>query len=372
MDTLEPAAHRADRPAEAPPAPPDVGEELTASEHHLATRNHSMPLEALARPVTPAGLHYLVVHWDIPFLDPGTWRLRVGGAVARPLSLSLEDLLGRSASSVTVTMECAGNGRSFLRPRPVSQPWRHGGVGTARWTGVPLRDVLADAGVDPAAVEVAFTGADEGVQGGCRHRYARSLPLRDALAPEVLLAHGMDGAPLPDQHGAPCRLLVPGWYGMASVKWLTDVEVRTTPFTGYQQATAFRVQSGPDDPGEPVSRIRPRALMVPPGTADFATRERVLDAGEVRLAGRAWSGSAEITSVEVAVDGRWRPARLEPAAGPWTWRGWEARVRLGPGVHELACRARDATGAGQPDHPGWNVQGMANNAVQRVRVTVTG
>ncbi len=354
------------------PAPPDPDEALSGPEHHLATRNHSMPLEALTRPVTPAGLHYLVVHWDIPFLDPDTWRLRVGGAVARPVSLSLHDLLGRTAASVTLTMECAGNGRSFLRPRPVSQPWRHGGVGTARWSGVRLRDVLGDAGVDPAAVEVAFTGADEGVQGGCRHRYARSLPLADALAPEVLLAHTMDGVPLPAQHGAPLRLVVPGWYGMTNVKWLTDIEVRTTPFEGYQQVTAFRIQSDPDDPGEPVGRIRPRALMVPPGTADFATRERVLPAGPVDLVGRAWSGTGEVTAVEVAVDGEWGPARLHDPVGPWAWRGWDARVRLGPGVHELACRATDSTGASQPARPRWNHQGMANNAVQRVTVTATG
>jgi sulfane dehydrogenase subunit SoxC len=348
------------------------GLELTPQEHHLATRNHSMPLEALVEPVTPQGLHYLVIHWDIPFLDPATWRLRVDGAVSAPVELSLADLRDRPVHEVAVTMECAGNGRSFLTPRPKSQPWRHGGIGTAVWGGVLLRDLLEEVGLRPDAVEVVFGGADRGVQSGVEDRYARSLPVDEARSGEVLLAHTMNGGPIPPQHGAPVRLVVPGWYGMASVKWLTDVEVVTAPFRGVQQAVAFRIQSGADDPGVPVRRMRPRALMVPPGTADFATRQRRAPAGPVALRGRAWSGGGPVTRVEVAVDGRWQDAVLDAPVGPYAWAAWSATVDLPPGTHELSCRATDASGDTQPDEPAWNLQGMANNAVQRLVLTVDG
>ena len=345
---------------------------LTAEELQLATRNHGMPLEALRYDLTPTGLHYLLVHFDIPEIDESTWRLEVAGEVERPLSLTLDELRTRAAQTAIVTMECAGNGRARLEPRPVSQPWLVEAVGTATWTGTPLRGVLLEAGIGPDTVEIVFSGADHGTQGKIEHDYERSLPLDVAMRPEVVLAYEMNDRPLEPQHGAPLRLLVPGWYGMTSVKWLTRITAVSEPFTGYQQAIAYRYQRGEDDPGEGVSRIRVRALMAPPGHPDFMTRRRLLEPGVITVRGRAWSGSGEVVRVQFGVDGTWHDAELEPVLGPFAWRGWAAAWEATPGEHELSCRATDATGDSQPLEQSWNYQGMGNNLVQAVPVTVGG
>jgi len=352
-----------------PGAGPTTGP-LTREELQLSARNHSMPLEALRRDVTPPGLHYVLTHFDIPDLDAGSWHLRISGAVERALELSMAALRKDPAITVPVTLECAGNGRSLLSPRPMSQPWIQEGVGTAHWTGVPLAYLLGKAGVHQNAAEVVFTGADAGVQGGVPHHYARSLPIREALRADVVLAYTMNGAELPPQHGYPLRLVVPGWYGMASVKWLESIEVVTTPFTGYQQQVAYRYQDSADDAGIPVSRIRVRSLMVPPGVPDFFTRNRTLAPGPVLLQGRAWSGEGAVTGVEVGIDGTWLPAQLDKPAGGFAWRKWTLPWVADPGVHILSCRATDATGATQPLEQNWNYQGMGNNMVQQVSVTV--
>ncbi|MFI5255324.1 MAG: sulfite oxidase [Candidatus Limnocylindrales bacterium] len=343
---------------------------LTSEELQLATRNRGMPLEALRYDLTPVGLHYLLVHFDIPALDPDAWRLAVGGLVDRPLSLSLADLRARPATTLAVTMECAGNGRARLQPRPISQPWLVEAIGTAEWTGVPLREVLAQAGLRPDGVELVFSGADHGLQGDVEQDYARSLSVADASRPEVLLAYAMNGRPLEPQHGAPLRLLVPGWYGMTSVKWLTRIEVVALPFEGYQQAVAYRYQDGEDDPGEATTRIRVRALMIPPGFPDFLSRRRFVEAGSVELRGRAWSGQAPVVRVEVGIDEQWADARLEAPIGEFAWRAWRFDWPATAGEHRLAVRATDAAGGTQPLEQPWNYQGMGNNLVQIVEVTV--
>jgi DMSO/TMAO reductase YedYZ molybdopterin-dependent catalytic subunit len=329
-----------------------------------------MPLEGLACEVTPTGMHYLLVHFDIPFLDAATWRLRIGGRVARPLELDLDDLRARPRVTQPVTLECAGNGRARLTPRPISQPWLEGAIGTAIWTGTPLAGVLADAGLADDAVELVFTGADHGVEKGYEHDYARSLTITDATRPEVLLAYEMNGRPLEPQHGFPVRLLVPGWYGMTHVKWLARIDALDRPFDGYQQTIAYWFRERPDDPGVPVTRIRPRALMIPPGFPDFLTRRRIVERGLVTLAGRAWSGTGAIVRVEVELDGAWRDAELGASLGPYAWRGWTATWEATPGEHVLRCRATDDAGHVQPIAPTWNVQGMGNNGAQRIEVTV--
>ncbi|MDP5228587.1 MULTISPECIES: sulfite oxidase [Arthrobacter] len=343
---------------------------LTDAELQLAARNHALPLEILREEVTPPGLHYLLIHFDIPAIDAGSWRLSVAGAVQRELSFSLEDLRARPAVTVPVTLECAGNGRSLLRPRPLSQPWVLEAVGTAGWTGTPLAPILREAGLHDDAVEFVFTGADRGIQGGREEDYARSLTLEDIERQGAFLAYAMNGAPLPPQHGFPVRLMVPGWYGMTSVKWLSSIEAVTRPFDGYQQAVAYRYLQDPQEQGTPVNRIRVRSLMVPPGIPDFFTRRRIVDSGTVRLQGRAWSGHGTVESVEMGVDGTWSPAELEPALGGHAWRGWSVSWDAEPGDHELRCRATDSTGAVQPLEPEWNLQGMGNNVAQRVEVTV--
>jgi DMSO/TMAO reductase YedYZ molybdopterin-dependent catalytic subunit len=351
-------------------APPPTDGPLTAEELQLAARNKGMPLEALRYDLTPTGLHYLLVHFDIPDVDAAAFRLELDGAFERPLALDLAQLRARPSVTLDVTMECAGNGRARLLPRPISQPWLNEAVGTARWTGTPLGPLLAEAGPAAGAVEVVFTGADHGVEKGHEHDYARSLTLADAARPEVLLAWEMNGQPLEPQHGFPLRLLVPGWYGMTSVKWLHRITCRTTPFDGYQQQVAYWLKRHADDPGEPVRRMRPRALMIPPGFPDFLTRRRTLERGRVTLSGRAWSGSGAIARVEVAVDGAWRDAQLGASQGPFAWRKWTCDWDAASGEHTLQCRATDETGDVQPTEAAWNVQGMANNHTQSVAVVV--
>jgi DMSO/TMAO reductase YedYZ molybdopterin-dependent catalytic subunit len=333
-----------------------------------------MPLEALRFDLTPVGLHYLLTHYDIPEVDVGSWRLEVDGLVDHPLSLSLDDLRGRPSVETAVTLECAGNGRALLEPHVESQPWLLEAVGTARWEGVPLASILEEAGVGEGAVEVLFTGLDRGVEGGEEQAYARSLALEEALRGEVLLAYGVNGGELPPQHGHPLRLVVPGWYGMTSVKWLARITVLDAAFDGYQMRQSYRLRHEEGDEGEPLSRMQIRSLMVPPGIPEFLSRSRVVTAGACVLRGRAWSGEAEVTDVEVSADGgeTWGEAELEDGVlGPWAWRAWSFTWRAKPGEHVLCSRARDAAGNVQPLEPVWNVGGYSNNAVQRVPVTVT-
>jgi sulfane dehydrogenase subunit SoxC len=344
-------------------------EGISLEELQLAARNHGMPLEALRHEITPPGLHYLLVHYDIPAVDPATWRLTIAGE--RELELTLDDLRARPAVTAPVTMECAGNGRARLDPRPISQPWLAEAVGTAEWTGTPLAPLLEEAGLAADALEVVFTGLDRGVEGEQEQVYERSLALADALRDDVLLAYDMGGAPLPAQHGFPLRLVVPGWYGMTSVKWLHRIAVVAEPYAGYQNATAYRFRQDPDEPGTPVTRMEPRSLMVPPGIPDFLTRLRFVAPGPVRLRGRAWSGWGPIERVEVSTDGgaSWRDAALGEPPGPAAWAPWSFEWEAAPGEHEGCAGAHDATGRSQPAAPPWNVGGYANNAIQRVPVT---
>ena len=340
------------------PVPLATGDQITAEELQLAARNHGMPLEALRHDITPVGLHYLLIHYDIPVVDPATYRLTIGED-----TFTLEDLQAREHVTRAVTMECAGNGRALLKPRALSQPWLLEAVGNAEWTGTPLKPFLDRV----ECSEVLFTGLDRGVEGGEPQQYERSLPLSDAR--DALLVWALNGEPLPPQHGFPLRLLVPGWYGMTSVKWLTKVSFLDEPHAGYQNATAYRMRQSEDDEGTPLTRIEPRALMAPPGIPDFMTRRRFVEPGRVELTGRAWSGYGEISRVEVDTGEGWRPARLGATRG---WRAWSYEWDAAPGEHVLACRAFDASGRGQPDAPPWNLGGYANSAVHRVPVTVNG
>jgi len=347
-------------------------DDISRDELQLAARNHGMPLEVLRWPVTPVGMHYLLIHYDIPLVGD-EWTLSVDGNVGAPLVLALDELRALPAHEIVATMECAGNGRARFTPRPLSQPWLDEAIGTGRWRGARLRDVLERAAPGDHAVEVLFTGLDRGIEGGEEQEFQRSLPLALARDEDVLLAYDLNGAPLPPQHGSPLRLLVPGWYGMTNVKWLARITLVDEPFRGYQQARGYHFRSDEDDPGVPLQRIPPRALMVPPGIPEFMTRGRTVDAGRVTIEGRAWSGQAPIDAVDFSGDdgSSWTPAQLEgDALGRWAWRGWSYVWDAQPGDHVIACRARDAAGNEQPLAPTWNVGGYANNAVQRVPVSV--
>jgi sulfane dehydrogenase subunit SoxC len=350
-------------------ASPEEG--ISADELRLAARNHGMPLESLHWDITPAGLHYLLIHYDIPAIDPTTFELVIDGVVGSPLSLDLDAIRSRPKVTAVVTLECAGNGRARLLPRPVSQPWLTEAVGTARWSGTPLSGLLQEAGIAEAAVDVVFTGADHGIERGLEQDYQRALPVTEALREDVLLAYEMNGAPLPPQHGAPLRLVVPGWYGMAHVKWLRRITLVAEPFDGFQMR-AYRLRDTPDEPGVPVTRTEPRALLVPPGFPDFMSRRRVVRSGPVRIEGRAWSGWAPVSKVEVSIDGgdTWEPADLERAQASHGWARWTWTWQSELGSYVLACRATDASGRTQPLGQRWSRGGFANNTIQRVPVTV--
>lgn len=349
----------------------DDAEGIGLDELELAGRNHSLPLEALRYDITPVGMHYLLTHYDIPFVDESSYRLRVEGR--RSLELGMDDLRARPRVSTPVTFECAGNGRARFLPRPVSQPWLDGAVGTAQWSGTALAPLLQEAGIDEQARDVVFTGHDHGVEFGTEQDYARGLTLTEALGDDVLLAYEMNGQPLLPQHGAPLRLVVPGWYGMTQVKWLREIRVIDHVFTGFHNASAYRLKQSPDDVGEPVTRIAPRALMVPPGFPDFMSRTRVVDRGDHELTGRAWSGWAPVQRVQVSADGgaTWADAELDEPVGRWAWRGWRwAWSAERTGDHVLCVRADDAAGNAQPVDQAWNRQGLSNTSVQRVTVVV--
>jgi sulfane dehydrogenase subunit SoxC len=348
---------------------PVVGR-FPAAEVTLAARNRGMPLEALRYEVTPAGLHYLLVHFDIPAAHADAWRLRIGGRVRHALELGMADLHALPARTQRVTLECAGNGRAQLAPRYPSVPWVEEGVSTAEWTGIPLAPLLERAGIEADARDIVFRGLDRGFDNGVEHDFARSLSPADAAGDGVLLAYAMNGAPLPPQHGAPLRLVVPRWYGMASVKWLHAIEVIDRPFDGLQQASSYHFRKAPGQKGEPCTLMRVNSLMVPPGIPDFYSRRRIVQAGRVPIIGRAWSGTGPVVRVEFADNGVWRDAAVETPPAPHAWQGWRIEWEAAPGDHELTCRATDAQGRQQPLEPPWDLSGFGNNGIQRVPVAV--
>ena len=348
---------------------PIVGR-YTGEELALAARNSGMPLESLRYDVTPAGLHYRLIHFDIPAADEFAWKLEVGGLVAKPRALALDEIRRLPAKTLRVTLECAGNGRGQMAPRYPSIPWLEEGVSTAEWTGVSLSNFLREAKVKETAREIVFHGADRGIDGGIEHSFSRSLALAEAMRDDVLLAYAMNGAPLPPQHGAPLRLVVPGWYGMTSVKWLCRIEAIDRAFEGVQQSLSYHFRSAPGEPGVPCTRMRVNSLMAPPGIPDFYARRRSAAAGKIDIVGRAWSGEGAVKRVEFGVDGGWREAALEAAPGAHAWQRWSTTWDALPGTHALRCRATDTAGHTQPFEPPWDATGFGNNAVQCVQVSV--
>ena len=340
-------------------------------ERALANRNSGTLLETLALDVTPTGAHYLLTHFDVPLLDAASHRLRFHGAFATPYELCVDEIRALPEVTLPVTLECAGNGRAGLSPRRYSMPWGVEAVGTTEWTGTPLAPLIADAGPLDGVVDFSFTGADFGYDKGVGHHFGRSLTPQQLADLNVLLVHSMNGQPLLPQHGAPLRIVVPGWYGMASVKWLTDIEALTERYSGFQQVETYCYRQIPDGPSTPVTELRVKSLMVPPGAPDWITRTRCVAPGKVEMRGKAWSGAGRaITRVEFAVDGVWQEAELTGRAGQFAWTGWRATWQAEPGAHVLQCRATDEAGDCQPLTPPWDVAGFGNNAAQAVHVIV--
>ena len=317
--------------------------------------------------VTPSARFYVRNHFRAPVIDVGTWRLKITGLIGRPLTLSLRELTRLPSETQVVTLECAGNGRSALDPPVDGEAWRLGAVSTAEWTGVPLAGILDRVGVLPSATGAVFRGADHGAVAG-RPRpihFERSLPIRTVRAAGALLAYAMNGDPLPLQHGYPVRLVVPGWYGVASVKWLMAIDLIGHSFDGYFQADKYWYETA-DTAREPVTLQRVRALITEP------PEDEELRQGETAVRGVAWSGAAPIARVEVTINqGPWQEARLVAGPRRHCWQRWELLTHLSqPGRTSLRARATDQAGHAQPDVPAWNCHGYGNNAVQEVIVTV--
>ncbi len=330
--------------------------------------NAETPPAALRGLYTPIESFYVRSNFAVPALAPDSWRLTVGGAVTQPQEISYADLLNAPARTISTTMECAGNHRLGLAPLPQGEPWGGGAVSSGQWQGVPLRWVLERAGVQSSAVEILFEGADQGIVATSPEAvpFARSLPLAQALDPDTMLAYQLNGVPLPPAHGGPVRLLVPDWYGMASVKWLVQITAIEQPFEGYYQRERY-IYDRPAQPVQPVQQMLVKSIITSPtfGTA--------LHPGPQLISGLAWSGSGPIAAVEVSVDGAgaWQPAQLIGATTPHTWQAWQFTTpELGPGRHALRCRATDVAGNTQPDLPPWNRLGYGNNAVQLVVMEV--
>jgi sulfite oxidase len=327
--------------------------------------------------LTSNELFFVRNHGGVPEVNPASYRLAVDGLVERPLSLSLEDLRRLPRASVTATLQCAGNRRlEMMDWQPIKNelPWSTEAVSNAEWSGVPLREVLAAAGVRSEAHHAAFTGLDETERHGHRFNFGGSIPLGKAAHAEVLLADTMNGEPLPPVHGAPLRVVVPGYIGARSVKWLSRITLRETPSDNYFQTTAYRLfppHFGPDNV------VWEEGLMLGEGPVNSVilspAEEDIVPAGRVVVRGWALAGGdRQVARVDVSADGgkTWTVADLDTEGGDYTWRLWESALELGPGDHEIACRAWDTAAQTQPEHASqvWNFKGYTNNAWHRVRV----
>jgi DMSO/TMAO reductase YedYZ molybdopterin-dependent catalytic subunit len=320
--------------------------------------------------VMPSAHFYVRNHFQIPDLDPSAFRLTVGGLVERPLSLSMRDLRQMPSTTLVVTLECAGNGRTLFNPPIEGEKWNLGAVSTAEWTGVPLMEVLDRAGMKAAAREILFRGADCGTVAehtGSIH-FERSLAVDQVRDSDALLAYAMNGEPLPIQHGYPLRLVVPSWYAVASVKWLTEIELIDRPLTGHFQIEKYWYEWKRDGQiiREPVTLQHVRALITDPSP------HQVAPCGDLVVRGVAWSGAAPIARVEVSVGGgAWQEARLVSERKRHSWQWWELTTRIQePCDIAVRARATDLAGRVQPEQAEWNQLGYGNNSIHTVPVRI--
>jgi DMSO/TMAO reductase YedYZ molybdopterin-dependent catalytic subunit len=316
--------------------------------------NMEFPFCGLDTFLTSNEKFYIRCHFAVPNLDVKTWRLKVEGAVEKPLEFSYDDIKALPAQKQVTLLECAGNGRGFLVPKATGVGWELGAVGTAEWTGVPVSAVLDKAGVKKDAVEVVFEGADAGAvnadpRSPGKINFARGLPLEKAKKPEVLLAHGMNDAVLPIAHGYPLRLVVPGWYAMASIKWLTRIVVMDKPFQGFYQTTFYTVFQRRN--GLP-TMVPVTELSVKSAIARPAMFETVPANSAYKMHGAAWTGDSEVTKVEISTNaGRtWSEAKLQDRQVPYAWRFWEYdwKTPVEIGRYTVMSRATDKKGRTQP------------------------
>jgi sulfite oxidase len=344
--------------------------------------NAETPRAALAdRMLTPVDAFYGRNHGPIPELDPRSWRLTVDGLVGQQLEVSLADLMaGYRHHTLTATLQCAGNRRAGLievRDIPGEAPWGPGATSTAEWTGVRLADVLESAVAGGAASHVAFEASDVSQDADPPQPFGGSIGLHKALDGEVLLAWSMNGQPLPAAHGAPLRVIVPGYIGARSVKWLERITVQDKPSDNYFQAIAYRLLPPEADPaaarpgyGLSLGAIAVNAdILRPDGTTP-------VPAGLTEVTGYALAGDDRgIARVDVSADGgsSWVQAEFYASAGPWAWQLWRAVLDLPPGEALITARAWDTAAAVQPESAAqlWNPKGYVNNSWARLRLKVT-
>lgn len=345
-----------------PQAAPARAALAQASERIVRSTNPPLeetPLGALDGLITPTRLHFIRNHFPSPSIDPESWRLVVDGEVDRPLDLSYADVRRLPSTSRPILIECAGNGRSRFSPQAEGTQWTDGAVSVAEWTGVPLGDVLRRAGIRPNAVHVVARGADAG-------NVERGLPVDVALGPDTLLAYAMNGESLPADHGFPLRLVVPGWVGIASIKWLERLTVIPRPLEGPYQTVRY-VFDGPDYPDRPPATVLlVKSVIARPSPGD------TVPAGPSLVSGFAWSGSAGIVRVELSTDGgaSWADARLLDPIDRRHWARWDFPWDPTAGEYTLLSRATDETGAVQPADVPWNRLGYLYNASVPVPVGV--
>src|SRR6266513_2725267 len=320
-----------------------------------APLNLETPFEKLDSFITPTESFYVRTHFPIPSIDKDAWWLRIKGEVEKPFAINYEELLDLEWKTIPATLECAGNNRSFLEPKVKGVQWGLGAVGTAEWTGVPLSILLDRAGVKANASEIILEGADGGVLEDPKSppgelNFARSIPIEKARR-DVLLAYKMNGEDLPPEHGFPLRAIVPGWYAMASIKWLQRIIVTDRPFTGYYQTLDYAYWHRRGDIAEltPLGEIQVKAEIARP-----AEGETVPANTSVRVSGAAWACDAEITKVELSTGGgeTWNDAKLLGESNPNAWRLWEFtwQTPSQPGKQTLIARATDSLGRTQPSH----------------------
>ena len=327
--------------------------------------NAAAPLSRLGADPMPVGSFYTRSNFEVPTVDPEAWRLTVSGLVGDPMKLSMSELRSFGESTELVTLECAGNGRIYMDPVPDGAAWGMGAVSVAEFTGTPLARLLAAAHPADEVAEFVFTGLDRGrVEPEGDINYAFSLAAGEAASDSPMLVWAMNGEPLTPAHGAPLRLLAPGTYGMASVKWLTSITAVAEPFTGHFRMKYRYLGDPVASEGEHVGPIRVRSLITRPLEGEDV-------AADLEIGGAAWSGSGTIESVAVRVDdGVWMEAGIETPLGRFAPTLWSLSLRLEPGSHTIASRANDSTGNVQPLESIWNENGYANNVVHAVTVRV--
>ncbi len=312
--------------------------------------NLEMPVSGFSDYITSNDLFFVRNHFDVPKIDMRAWKLKIEGAVEKPLELTYDELKAMAPHTVTATLECSGNGRSFLEPKKKGVQWSVGAVGNAKWTGVPVAEVLRRAGIKPAAVDIVFVGADRGLgKDGENLQFLRSIPVEKAHDEGVLLAHQMNGQTLPVNHGHPLRVVVPGWFGVASVKWLQRIFVSEKRFLSYFQSIDYSIWDRKDGIArmQPITSLQVKSIIAAPAAGESLAANKV-----VTVRGAAWSGESDVVKVEFSADGgkSWKQAKLLDEPVKHAWRRWEAEWRTPnqPGRVELLCRATDAAGNEQP------------------------